>query len=76
MHTVGGWLRSIQQTRRPVAGSSRQTVRACSTNVVPATACWIPDAMPACMAFAEAGIRQKERVAAVAIAARCFRMGA
>ena len=75
-HTVGGWLRSIQQTRRPVAGSSRQTVRACSTNVVPATACWIPDAMPTCMAFAEAGIRQKERVAAVAIAARCFRMGA
>jgi len=45
-------------------------------HVVSATACWIPDAMPACMAFAEAGIRQKERVAAVAIAARCFRMGA
>jgi hypothetical protein len=37
--------------------------------------CWIPGAVPTVMALAGAGIRQNVRVAAVANAARCFRMG-
>jgi hypothetical protein len=71
--TVGGWLRSITQTRRLVAGSNLQTVRVCSIMF----ACVRARDSPAegLSGVACASPPNIPRAEAATIAARCTRIG-
>ena len=74
-HTVGGRLRSVQQTRRLVKKRWRQTRTTDSTALVSASAFRMPGAVPAVIAPAlGGGIVQIETIAEAAVSKSRRRM--